>query len=308
MTNIRLAEKLAALDPEKRKLLQKMMAPQQEPHPASAAEFEPEALQSFYSQPARTKQGTQSFYDAINDQLDQSIFGAYSAFLNYGYVADSSPQFSPVELPPHILNRTSVKLVLELIGDCDLAAKRILDVGCGRGGTLAVVQQFFDAASTVGIDLSSRAIACCRRTNQFPNTRFEQGDAEQLPFPDAAFDVVLNVESSHSYLDIDAFYREVKRVLVRGGYFLYTDVFVRERFDQQEERLRQMGFAIEQERDITQNVLLSCRETAQRRSRAFHPTPERSILDDFLSTPGSSVFQEMKSERAVYRILKLRRG
>jgi ubiquinone/menaquinone biosynthesis C-methylase UbiE len=308
MTNIRLAEKLAALNPEKRKLLQKMIASKREPHPVSSTEFEPQALQSFYSQPERTKQGTQSFYDTINDQLDQSIFAAYSAFLNYGYVADDSPSLSAVEIAPRMLNRASVKLVLELIGDCDLAAKRVLDVGCGRGGTLAVVNQFFDAATKVGVDLSSHAIAYCRRTHHLANTSFEQADAEQLPFSDASFDAVLNIESSHSYLDIDAFYREVKRVLAAGGYFLYTDVFARERFDRQQERLRQMGFSIERERDITRNVLLSCRETAERRAQAFQPTRESSILDDFLSTPGSSVFQEMESGGAVYRILKMRRS
>jgi phthiocerol/phenolphthiocerol synthesis type-I polyketide synthase E len=119
---------------------------------------------------------------------------------------------------------------------------------------------------------------------------------------------VLNVESSHSYLDIDAFYREVKRVLGDGGYFLYTDVFARERIDRQQETLRQMGFSIEQQRDITRNVLLSCRETAEIRAQAFQSTRESSILSDFLSTPDSSVFQEMESGRAVYRILKMRRS
>ena len=308
MTKLQVAEKLAALGPEKRKLLEKMIASRQDPHPLPAPGFEPQALQSFYSQTERTKQGTQSFYDAINDRLDQTIFGACSAFLNYGYVADDSRQASAIVLPPGTFNRNSVKLVLELIGDCNLAGKRVLDVGCGRGGTLAVVSQFFNAGLKVGVDLSPRAVAYCRRMHHFPNIRFEPADAEQLPFSDASFDVILNVESSHSYLNLEAFYREVKRVLCAGGYFLYTDVFARDKFDRQQAMLQAMGFSIEHERDITRNVLLSCIDTAERRAEAFQAQAEDSIFDNFLSTPRSLVFQEMESGSAVYRILKMRRS
>jgi len=308
MTKLQMAEKLAALNPEKLKLLEKMMASRRDPSPAPAVEFEPKALQSFYSQAERTKEGTRSFYDAINDRLDQTIFGACSAFLNYGYVADDSRQVSAIDLPLGTFNRNSVKLVLELIGDCNLAGKRVLDVGCGRGGTLAVVNQFFNVDLKVGVDLSPRAIDFCRRTHQFPNIRFEPADAEHLPFSDASFDVVLNVESSHSYLAIEAFYREVKRVLVPGGYFLYTDVFARDKFDRQQAMLQEMGFFIEQERDITRNVLLSCLDAAERRAEAFDPKGKGPVFDDFLSTPGSAVFQEMESGRAAYRILKMRRS
>jgi len=301
----RLAERLAGLGPEQRKLMERLLAGKNRRGSAEPAAFDEEALQSFRSPAARTKSGTRKFYNAINKQLDATIFGGYSAFLNYGYAADGSPQISQMELPAQMLNRSSVKLVLELIGDCDLAGKRVLDVGCGRGGTLAVVNQFFRPAFKVGVDLSSAAIASCRAAHRLPNTCFLEGDAEQLPFRDGAFDVVLNVESSHSYPDIVSFYTEVKRVLAPGGHFLYTDVFAPERFGAHEGELRRLGFALEQERDITRNVLLSCREMAGSRSRAFADMAEQAVIGDFLSTPDSTVFQEMQSGRAVYRILKM---
>jgi SAM-dependent methyltransferase len=304
----RLAERLAGLGPDQRKLIERLIAGKDPPVRAQTATFDDEALQSFHSTRARTKSGARKFYNVINRELDATIFGAYSAFLNYGYVADSSPQFSPVELPAQMLNRTSVKLVLELIGDCKLAGKRVLDAGCGRGGTLVVVNQFFQPALRVGVDLSSAAIAFCGRAHLLPNTVFLEGDSEQLPFPDGSFDVVLNVESSHSYPDIGSFYAEVKRVLAPGGYFLYTDVFAPERFGAHDGELRRLGFALEQERDITRNVLLSCRETAGLRSRAFAEMAEQAVIGDFLSAPGSTVFQEMESGKAVYRILKMMRA
>ena len=52
-----------------------------------------------------------------------------------------------------------------------------------------------------------------------------QGSALDLPFPDASFDVVLNVEASNDYGDRRRFFREVARVLKPDGIFLYADSF-----------------------------------------------------------------------------------
>ena len=99
----------------------------------------------------------------------------------------------------------------------------MLDVGCGRGGTAALIAERFDADVT-GVDLSPEAIAFCRRMHDSPRMRFEVGDAEHVPVDDRAFDVVTNVESSHTYPNLRAFFAEVSRVLVSGGVFLYTDL------------------------------------------------------------------------------------
>src|SRR5882757_7549183 len=36
------------------------------------------------------------FYDAVNSQLDASVFGPFSFFLNYGYLPNLSPQCSRI--------------------------------------------------------------------------------------------------------------------------------------------------------------------------------------------------------------------
>ena len=88
---------------------------------------------------------------------------------------------------------------------------------------MALIAERFDADVT-GVDLSPEAIAFCRRTHRHPRVRFEVGDAEHVPVEDRAFDVVTNVESSHTYPNLRAFFAEVSRVLVSGGLFLYTDL------------------------------------------------------------------------------------
>jgi ubiquinone/menaquinone biosynthesis C-methylase UbiE len=46
----------------------------------------------------------------------------------------------------------------------------------------------------------------------------------RLPFMDNNFNVVINVESSHRYSDMERFLGEVYRVLRPGGYFLFADL------------------------------------------------------------------------------------
>ena len=114
------------------------------------------------------KAAIQRFYDAVNGQLDAGVAREYSFFLNYGYAADGQSERAVHQLPSKALNRNGIQLVLEVIGDCELEGRRVLDVGCGRGGTIAVLQRFFSPGETVGLDLSPVAIEFCRRTHIYP--------------------------------------------------------------------------------------------------------------------------------------------
>jgi ubiquinone/menaquinone biosynthesis C-methylase UbiE len=64
---------------------------------------------------------------------------------------------------------------------------------------------------------------CQKRHAAVTHLTFIVGDAEHLPFPNARFDAVVNVESSHCYGHIEKFFAEAARVLRPGGHFLYTD-------------------------------------------------------------------------------------
>ncbi|HEU4628279.1 MAG TPA: methyltransferase domain-containing protein [Gemmatimonadaceae bacterium] len=257
--------------------------------------------------PEQVKAATRRFYDAVSRHLTESPAGSYAMFLNFGYAADGSPEYARVALPERCLNRNCIKLVLETIGDADVAGCRVLDVGCGRGGTVHVLATYFAPARVVGLDLSPSAIAFCRARHRFDGVEFMQGDAERLPFEDASFDVVTNVESSHSYPTIDRFYAEVARVLVPGGAFLYTDLFATADYAARTRQLAAHGLAIELERDITRNVLRSCDETARVHGQAFRYQGGAALMQSFLGVPGSQVYDEMRSGRSTYRILRARR-
>ena len=296
-----LPRRLAELSPERRRLLERLLAgaeaarpPCADPKPAHPASAPQEVLSPH-------KAECRSFYDGISRRLDASDFGPFSMFLNLGYAEAATPSHSVVELPEWCLNKNSVRLVLEVIGWCDLAGRRVLDVGCGRGGGISVIKQYFAARSAVGLDLAPAAIKFCRATHRHPDVTFEVGDAERLPFPDDSFDVVINIESSSTYPDIRAFYQQVFRVLAPGGYFLYTDALPVGRFAECTDCLRRLGFSLELDRDITPNVLASCGEVAGYRLDAYRAQGDRA-MSDFLGAPGTRFYDEMKRGEWAYRI------
>jgi ubiquinone/menaquinone biosynthesis C-methylase UbiE len=183
----------------------------------------------------------------------------------------------------------------------------VLDVGCGRGGTAYVVHQFFDAKTITGIDLSSSAIAFCKANHQCPGVNFQEGDAERLSFEDESFEVVTNIESSSCYPNIRSFYSEAFRVLTPGGYLLYTDALPEDRMKDSVAFLKHIGFVVERDQDITANVLLSCDEIARARIQAFSPRNDPRLMQDFLGTPGSQIYEDLSNGKWNYRILKLRK-
>ena len=317
------SKRLDVLSPERRRLVEQLLKdargsvsilPSVPPanhwtgSSAPASQPDADALRLEYGKTTdEAKRNFRRFYNEVSQQLDASQFGAFSYFLNYGYVPDGSREYAAVHLPEKSFNKNSVKLVLEVVGDCPIDGQRVLDVGCGRGSTVFTLQQFFRPAAVVGLDLSANAILFCNRVHRHPGVSFREGDAEQLPFPDGSFDAVINIESSHTYPNIRSFYLEVDRVLAPGGHFLYTDVLPRGKSDECVGLLESLGFSIVHQRDITGNVLRSCDEIAAARVQAFQGGNDAALVRNFLAAPGSQVYEEMKSRAWVYRLFKLRR-
>jgi hypothetical protein len=99
----------------------------------------------------------------------------------------------------------------------------------------------------------------------------------------------------------------VARVLAPGGYFLYSDCLPVERLREGVQHLKGVGFNVERDRDITSNVLASCDEIAGARVGAYGANGDRGMLDNFLGTPGSQYYEEMRSRRWAYKIFKLKK-
>jgi SAM-dependent methyltransferase len=93
----------------------------------------------------------------------------------------------------------------------------LLDVACGSG-QLALIAAREDVRVT-GVDIAENLIerAQARSMAQDLPARFQVGDAESLPFPDASFDVVMSLIGAMFAPRPHLVARELTRVCVPGG-------------------------------------------------------------------------------------------
>ncbi len=93
-----------------------------------------------------------------------------------------------------------------------------LDIGSGRGNSLKLIPP--GDASWMAIDYSHRMIRSCRK--HYANVCFVLGDARQMPFMTASFDLVLCIGVSEYLEDLNRFLGEICTLLKPGGYAVLT--------------------------------------------------------------------------------------
>jgi len=186
--------------------------------------------------------------------------------MNYGY--SHLDHERPIALEPaEEANRYPLQMYHHLAGSIEWEGRDALEVGSGRGGGASYVVRRFRPRSYVGLDLSRKAVDFCNAYYRRPGLSFREGNAEQLPFAEASFDIVLNVESSLYYPDISRFFAEVRRVLKPGGHFLYADMRYLEEVPAWRRQLQASGLELLSERDITANVARALALDAERKLR-----------------------------------------
>lgn len=95
---------------------------------------------------------------------------------------------------------------------------RALDVGTGAGHTAFRLAP--QVACVVALDCTAAMAVPFRRLaaeKGLDNVRFQVGDAERLPFADAAFDLVTTRRAAHHFPSVEAAVGEMARVLRPGG-------------------------------------------------------------------------------------------
>lgn len=119
----------------------------------------------------------------------------------------------PSTIDPRIYH---VKLILEYFGD--LAGKRVLDVGCGKGRFARILAEQHPRAEIWGLDISAEML---KFVPEGIHTR--AGAMTELPFEAAHFDAAYATESLEHAVEIDVAVGEICRVVKPGGRIVIID-------------------------------------------------------------------------------------
>jgi ubiquinone/menaquinone biosynthesis C-methylase UbiE len=229
-------------------------------------------------------------------------------FMNYGYASlngDGVLRLHENDEP----NRYCIQLYHHVVGSIDLTGKRVLEVGCGRGGGSRFLKSYHRPAEMIGVDYSKQAVRLCHRTHKLPGLAFVHGDAENLPVDGGSFDAVVNVESSHCYGSMARFVDEVARVLRPGGHFLFADFRQRTELSTLEHDLTQAGLRVVSRQDITGNVLAALERDNERKMAQIRGSTRKlgfaealltGLMEEFAGAPGSAIYDGFRNGDTVY--------
>lgn len=104
------------------------------------------------------------------------------------------------------MNRRHAKVTAWGLGHVAINGdETILDVGCGGGKTVARLAALAADGKVYGIDNSEESVAASRRPNQISidagHVEVLHSPVSELPFANAAFDLVTAVETHYYWLD-----------------------------------------------------------------------------------------------------------
>jgi ubiquinone/menaquinone biosynthesis C-methylase UbiE len=222
------------------------------------------------------------------------------SFMNYGF-GPLSADLATSQEP----ERYCLQLYRHLLGNADLAGKRVVEVSCGRGGGAAHLAHVYRPSEYVGIDISDENVRLAsERFSKITNLRFKVGNAEHLPLSAGTAHAVINVEAAHLYDSPTKFFAEVLRILENGGTFFHADLAWQDR--DPSKVISDSGLKIVSVEDITANVLQSLEADSERRESivASFPVKMQNDFRDWSGVKGYRAYNRFKSGEWIYRVIR----
>lgn len=184
------------------------------------------AVKLVLDRPSRTY-GDGTVGDEYDAWTDDGILEYYwGEHIHLGY-------YSPTEMKEGYKKKNFIQAKYDFIDemikfgniDVDKANEaKVLDVGCGFGGTSRyLAKKLGPKAHVTGITLSPKQVERgteLAKEQNVPNVQFMVKDALKMDFPDNSFDIVWACESGEHMPDKKKYIDEMMRVLKPGGTFV----------------------------------------------------------------------------------------
>lgn len=162
---------------------------------------------------------------SLGYQFFHSASGSIHMALNYDGTFDRDGYYGQARIVQEYISQTS--------------AKRVLELASGKGFNSTYLAKLNPDVEFIGIDLTPEHIEYSQNNSQgIKNLRFEQGNFQDLHFPDDSFDLIFEVESVCHATDMQKALSEARRVLKTNGYFIVIDGFRNPDFDKFSDDLR----------------------------------------------------------------------
>jgi ubiquinone/menaquinone biosynthesis C-methylase UbiE len=166
------------------------------------------------------------YFDVLLDRLENghpALSTGFGRYVHWGYWGQGDRADASMTGFAQAAERMSQR-VCAAAGVKD--GQRILDVGCGWGGTIASLNDELSQVSLTGLNIDGRQIERARRrvrARKGNTVSFVEGDACAMPLADASFDVVIALECAFHFPDRQRFLAESRRVLRPGGRLVVAD-------------------------------------------------------------------------------------
>jgi len=112
-------------------------------------------------------------------------------------------------------------------------SKKILDAGCGVGGTITYLAQKYPCNAFFGITITKSQVELAKKLaterKVINNTKFLFYNYRKTDFPDEYFDGVFTIESINYAKNKQDFVNEMYRILKPNGKIVISDAFLRDK-------------------------------------------------------------------------------
>lgn len=154
---------------------------------------------------------------------DAAVSRAFGEHVHWGYW--ENPNAAPIA--PDEFHRAAEAMLDRMVGAAVIRdGAKILDVGCGLGGTINFLDRRYSSCTLVGINIDERQLGIGKkaaRTGDRNSVNFARADACALPFRSESVDAVLCVESIFHFPNRRTFIAESARILKPGGLLVVSD-------------------------------------------------------------------------------------